>query len=327
MEFRLELEPKNLSEKINHQDKILLIGSCFTEHIGSRLKKYKFDVLENPNGILFNPFSISKAIISYIERKHFTSEELFLHNEIWSSWDHHSRFSGMNSSEVLDRINQSQESAHDFIKKADWILITLGSAFVYQLKDGSSVANCHKMPSTHFSKKLSTIEEIISNLDNLIHRIRFFKPGTKIIFTISPVRHLRDGLIENNWSKSALIYSVQHLCSKFSGTYYFPAYELVIDDLRDYRFYAEDMVHPNYLATEYVWEKFSATCLNDSLNAFMDEMDKINNAINHKAFFPDSEAHQYFIKLQLERVKKLGEQYPYIDFSRELNFFSQATLI
>ena len=172
MEFRLELEPKTFPERINHQDKIFLVGSCFTEHMGSRLAKYKFDVLENPNGILFNPFSISKALISYIEKKQFTNEDLFLHNDIWSSWDHHSKFSGMSAIEVLDNINQSQNTAHEFLKKTDWILITLGSAFVYQLQDGYSVANCHKMPSNHFTKRLATVEEIISNLDNLIHRIQ-----------------------------------------------------------------------------------------------------------------------------------------------------------
>lgn len=327
MEFRLELEPKPLPVRISQAHKILLIGSCFTEHMGSRLLKYKFPVLENPNGILFNPFSISKALISYIENKKFKEAELFSHNEIWSSWDHHSRFSGMDRNEVLDNINSSQETAHNFLGNADWILITLGSAFVYQLQSGESVANCHKMPANYFTKRLATVEEIISTLDHLIHRVRFFKPNVKFIFTISPVRHLRDGLVENNWSKSALIYAVQHLCAKFPQIFYFPAYELVIDDLRDYRFYAEDMVHPNYLATDYVWEKFAGACLDSSLKNFMAEMDKIENAMNHHPFYPDSDAHQNFLKLQLERVKKLKEQFPALDFSREVHFFSQPEVL
>ena len=203
-------------------------------------------------------------------------------------------------------------------------MITLGSAFYYEMSGGSLVANCHKMPANMFTKKMGTVEEVISVMDNMIHRLLFFNPNIKLILTVSPVRHLREGLVENNYSKATLIYAVHHLVRKFENLDYFPAYELVIDDLRDYRFYAEDMVHPNYLATAYVWEKFSESCLDPNLGSFMKEVDLIHNAMNHRAFNPESEAHLRFLNASLERVNQLQQLYPSLDFSWESNFFRQS---
>jgi hypothetical protein len=322
MDFHLEFSPKPFASLINHQHKLLLIGSCFTENIGAKLKQHKFSVLENPNGILFNPISISKSLISYIENRQYTKDDLFYENESWNSWQHHSRFSHPDQNECLRLINQSQKDANSFLKDTDWVLITLGSAFVYELATTEVVANCHKVPTDKFNKRLLRIDEIVAALNNTIQRLQEFNSKVKIIFTISPVRHLRDGFIENNRSKAVLIQAVHRLADQSEKIFYFPAYELVIDDLRDYRFYAEDMVHPNYAATNYVWDKFVTTCIDEPSQQLMKEINVINAAKNHKPFNPTSAQHKRFLQTNLEKLNKLRRDHPYINFSDEVNFFS-----
>ncbi len=321
MDFHLEFTPKPFEHKISHQHKLLLIGSCFTEQIGTKLSNHKFSVLDNPNGILFNPVSISRSITSYIYNKQYTEADLFYQNECWNSWEHHSRFSNPVMENCLTGINESQNKAHHFLQKADWLLITLGSAFVYQLENKEVVANCHKVPTDKFVKRLLAVDEIIGDLQNMITKAMAFNPGLKIIFTISPVRHLRDGFVENNRSKARLIQAFQQLVDQNSNCFYFPAYELVIDDLRDYRFFAEDMVHPNYGATNYVWEKFITTCIDEPSQQLMKEISVIVAAKNHKPFNPTSALHKKFVQTNLERVKKLGKQFPYLNLEEEISYF------
>lgn len=322
MDFHLEFTPKAFDVKINHQHNLLLIGSCFTEQIGTKLANHKFSVLDNPNGILFNPVSITKSILNYIDNKQYSEADLFYQNECWNSWGHHSRFSNPDKAQCLNTINESQTEAYEFLKNADWLLITLGSSFVYQLNDNNVVANCHKVPTDKFTKRLLSIEETSSTLQKMIDKAVAFNPGLNIIFTISPVRHLRDGFVENNRSKATLIHAVHQLVEKNEACYYFPAYELIIDDLRDYRFFAEDMVHPNYAATNYVWEKFIATCIDEPSQQLMKQIAVIVAAKNHKPFNPTSEQHKKFLQVNLEKVKKLQQQFPYIDFMEEAAFFS-----
>jgi hypothetical protein len=330
MNFHLEFFPKSFDTKIVHQDKLFLIGSCFTENIGIKFKQHKFSVLENPNGILFNPVSIAKSITSYIENKQYTQADLFYQNELWNSWEHHTRFSDVDMQVCLNRINESQQQAHQFLKTADWVFITLGSAFVYELQNvgiglaanSIVVANCHKVPTDKFNKKLLAVEDVLSVLDNVMHRIFMFNPTAKIIFTISPVRHLRDGFIENNRSKAVLIQAVHHLVNKFNKLFYFPAYELVIDDLRDYRFYAEDMVHPNYAATNYVWDKLVECCIDENTIQLMKQINEINAAINHKSFNPTTEAHKKFIETTLAKIDNIKKKQPYISFLEEVQLLN-----
>lgn len=300
MDFHAEFFPKAFAKKISHKNRLLLVGSCFTEQIGHKLMQHKFPVLENPNGILFNPVSISNAVKSYAGEKEYTSDDLFLHNELWGSWHHHTRFSNINKEKALDAINTSQQKAAAFIKSADWILVTLGSAFVYEqtaLQDGGHyeqvVANCHKVPADKFNRRLLDTAEIKEVLSEMMNEVKRVNPAARFIFTISPVRHLREGFIENNRSKAALIQSVHALVND-EDVFYFPAYELVIDDLRDYRFYAEDMVHPNYAATNYVWEKFIATVIDEASRQLMKEIAVVVSAKNHKPFNPASGQHQQF---------------------------------
>jgi hypothetical protein len=328
MKFRFELDIKKFSSPITHNDKLLLIGSCFTENIGEKLKKFKFSVIENPNGILFNPISVAEALISYIDKPEYKKEDLFQFNEGWHSWKHHSRFSGLTVEEALKKVNGSIAVAHHYLREADYLMITLGSAWIYTLtekafnaKPGSVAANNHKAPAEWFVRRLLTTEEVLHSLDNAINRLCRFNSKLKIIFTISPVRHLREGAVENNRSKAALIQAVHHLVDKFDSLYYFPAYELVIDDLRDYRFYAEDLVHPNYLATEYVWQKFIAACMDEKSKNLMEEIHTINLAYNHKPFNPTSEQHRKFLNQNFEKTKILKQKWQHLDFDKELNYF------
>ncbi len=341
MDFMLNFEPKKIAKQINYRDKLLLTGSCFTEHIGNVLIDAKFSVLQNPNGILFDPVSVSRSLISYVQNKQYTEADLFPLNEVWNSWQHHSRFSHIDKMEGLRIINESQQKAHDFLKEADWIIITLGSSFCYRLTElaatskasllggglEGAVANCHRAPAQWFTKHLLSIQESIEAFDLCMHQLFQFNPNLQVIFTISPVRHIRDGVVENNRSKARLIEAVHHMVNKFDKLHYFPAYEIVIDILRDYRFYDIDFVHPNYMATDFVLQKFASSCLNDEARQLMDELKKINIARRHKAFQPTTVAHQQFLQSSAEKTKELQKKYPFLDLREELDYFTSSARV
>jgi len=333
MDMMLHIDLKKLLPPISYRDKIMLTGSCFTEHIGNALGDLKFSLMQNPNGILFGPDAVCKSLLSYIDNKPCTSGDLFQLNEVWHSWQHHSRFSNINAAEAVRIINVSQQAAHDFLKQADWLIITLGSSFTYRLTHladmssqtiGDSVANCHRAPANWFIKEMLGIDEIKSMMENCLQQLKAFNPGLKFILTVSPVRHIRDGVVENNRSKARLIESVHFIDSKFESASYFPAYELVIDVLRDYRFYDIDLVHPNYPATEFVLEKFAEACIDEETRQLMEEVRKIVIARKHRAFQPETKAHQQFLISHYEKTKALQEKYPFLDLKEELVYFSQT---
>ncbi|WP_407521421.1 GSCFA domain-containing protein [Lacibacter sp. MH-610] len=322
MNFFSNIDIKPLPQSISYKDTIMLMGSCFTEHIGNKLQDLKFNVLQNPNGILFETASVCRSLNNYLDNKQYKAEDLQQFNELWLSWDHHSRFSHPQPEQSLNGINQSQQQAHAFIKEADWLIITLGSSFVYRLKESNSfVANCHKAPGTWFEKYLIPISEQIELLDNTIHRLFYSNPKLKIIFTISPVRHLRDGVVDNNRSKARLIETVHHLVNKFDRLFYFPAYELVIDVLRDYRFYDIDLAHPNYAATQFVMEHFAAYAFDEPTQNLMKEIKQLVTARNHKPFHPGSNQHQQFLKQHYAKAEALSKAHPALDLSAELSYF------
>lgn len=324
MNFLTHIDIKPLPMPITYQHKIMLMGSCFTEHIGDNLQELKFQTLQNPNGILFEPISVCRSLVSYIQQQQYKQEDLFLYNELWQSWNHHSRFSNPDQQVALEQINRSQTAAHEFIKKADWLIITLGSSFVYKLKEEHRfVANCHKAPAQQFDKYLIPIDEQIATLDNTIHQLFHLNQKLKIIFTISPVRHLRDGVVENNRSKARLLETVHHLVNKFDRLFYFPAYELVIDVLRDYRFYDIDLAHPNYAATQFVLEKFSDYAFQEPTLELMKEIRQIVTAKNHKPFHPGSKQHQQFLKQHLDKTRAIAEEHHYLNFAEEVRYFEQ----
>jgi len=307
MQFQLPIQIKSPEVKITYRDKIMLTGSCFTEHMGNSLDELKFSTLQNPNGILFDPRSVCNSLISYIENKQYKKEDLFYLNEIWNSWEHHSRFSNINADEALETINESQHDAHNFLKEADWLIITLGSSFSYRLtaestlgglQNNNGVANCHRAPSQWFNKHLLTIDETFSLLDTTYHRLKQFNPKIKIIFTISPVRHIRDGVIENNRSKARLIEAVHHMINKFPGLYYYPA-------------------------TEFVMEKFNESFIDEQSQQLMEEIKKIVIARKHKAFQPETNAHKAFLKTHFEKANELQLKFPFIDLKEEIEYFNK----
>jgi GSCFA family len=333
MQFQLPIDIKPLPVPLSYRDKILLIGSCFTEHIGNALNDVKFSVLQNPNGILFGPDSVCKSLLSYIGNKKYTAADLFQLNEVWNSWQHHSRFSHINAGEAIAGMNAAQEKAHAFLQTASWLIITLGSSYSYRLTheadsagsgQGRGVANCHRAPSKWFQKYLLQTEETVVMLQDCIERLRDFNPAVKIIFTISPVRHIRDGVVENNRSKARLIEAVHTIIDAHTNVFYFPAYELLIDVLRDYRFYDVDLVHPNYPATEFVLEKFAEACMDDESRQLMQEIKKLVIARKHRAFQPETKAHQQFLIAHFEKTKMLQQKYPFLDLKEELIYFSQT---
>jgi hypothetical protein len=325
MNFMLDIKINEPEKKIDYEDPLLLTGSCFTEHIGNHFSDMKFNVLQNPNGILFDPYSVSSALVSYVDNKLYTENDLFYLNELWQSWQHHSIYSNMEKQECLLTINESQSNAHHFLKKTKWLIITLGSSFSYHLvKNNLRVANCHRAPVQWFDKHLMTIEEINTCLDTCIHRVFQFNPTVQIIFTVSPVRHIRDGVIENNRSKARLIECVHQLANKFANIYYFPAYELVIDVLRDYRFYDVDMVHPNYSATEFVLKKFTESFIDPASQNIMQDITKIITARKHKAFQPSTQAHKSFLLLNLKRTEELQTKFPFLNLGEEISYFSSG---
>jgi hypothetical protein len=266
---------------------------------------------------------VASSLISYIQPKQYGPADVFYGNEVWQSWQHHSVFSHVDQATCLAGINASQQRAHVFLKQADWLIITLGSAFSYRLMDGGGpVANCHRAPAQTFQKHLMTIEEIHTALDSCLHQLFYFNPGLKVLFTISPVRHIRDGVVDNNRSKARLIEAVHHLVNKFDRIGYFPAYELVIDVLRDYRFYDVDMVHPNYPATQFVLEKFVQQCVDVEAQGLLEEVKKIVIARRHKPFQPATQAHRRFLQEQFSRAVALAERYPFLNLEEEIRYFS-----
>lgn len=316
--FRTVVPISPSDTKIGHKDQILLIGSCFSEHIANRLNEHKFQVAKNPYGILYHPLAIAKSLEEIIAHKNYKVTDLVYHKEHWQSWNHHSDFSDLNQQDIIEKINSTITSAHKQLKTAKHLVITFGSAWAYRLKSkGELVANCHKFPNKEFEKELLSIEEITNQFIALIGQLLAFNPKLNIHFTISPIRHLRDGFRENQWSKSTLQLAVQQLQKKYNQLHYFPSYELVMDDLRDYRFYNEDMVHPSKLAVDYVWQRFSEAYFSEVTTTINKQISKIRAASRHRPFQPNAEAHQEFIQKTLTQIEELTKTHQHLDFSKE----------
>jgi len=328
MNLMLDLPVKKLPATISYKQGIILIGSCFTEHIGDALDDLKFNVLQNPNGIIYDPISVCKNLISYIEQTTYTENDLFTRNGLWQSWNHHSRFSGTDKQQVLEKINQSQKQAHEFLQKAEWLILSFGTSYSYRLLNQQTketiqpVANCHKAPAEWFRKQMLSIPEMVTAIDNCMHQLFHFNPKLKILFTVSPVRHIKDGIIENNLSKSRLLETVHHMVSKFEKLYYFPAYELVLDVLRDYRFYKEDLVHPNSQAAQFVFEHFVQAAMDAKTIDLQKRVKSITQAARHRALHQESASHQQFLNSYLEITRQLQAENPFLDLQNELNYFS-----
>ena len=295
MNFRTEIQVQQSDFKITHACKIAMHGSCFAENIAMKFANAGFSIDLNPFGIAYNPLSLSQNLNRLLDNKPFMENELIKINDLYHSFSHHSRFSGINPTEVLEKINSRLEQSSTFLRTANLLIITFGTAYVYRLQStGSVVSNCHKLPDKLFTYKRLTIDEIVREWNGLIIRLQSFNPSLRLLFTVSPIRHWKDGAHENQLSKSILLLSIDELIRNHLQCYYFPAYELLMDDLRDYRFYTEDMLHPNSQAIDYIWEKFTETWFDNATLIKAQEFEKIHQSLNHIPFQPDSEAYRQF---------------------------------
>ena len=299
---------------IDYQSKILLLGSCFSENIGDKLSYFKFQSIQNPFGILFHPKAIENLITNTSNKKVYSSDDLIYQNEIWHSFDAHSSLSSASENELLNKLNVAISLTNKKIKEASHIVITLGTSWVYRyIEIDTIVANCHKIPQKKFLKELLSVSEISESLARSISLIKSMNSDAAVIFTISPVRHLKNGFIENTQSKSHLIAAIHTLVNE-QDVSYFPSYEIMMDELRDYRFYAEDMIHPNKTAINYIWRKFIDTWFSEETKSIMKEIDEIQKGLLHRPFHEDSKLHQQFL-LKLEQKKSsLQERLPFINF-------------
>jgi lysophospholipase L1-like esterase len=291
----------------------MLIGSCFAENIGNYLQNHRFNALINPSGILFNPMSIYHTLMNCLENKAIDDSMIIERHGLFFSLLHHSSIYNGTREALLFDLKATQEAANTFLKTTDVLIITFGSAYAYEYqKTNTTVANCHKLPSTAFTKHLLSVEQITSSYNNLIQALREFNPKLRIIFTVSPVKYLKDGIEENNLSKSTLLLAINEL-KKETGVSYFPAYELVNDDLRDYRFYKEDMAHPNEQAIEYIWEKFSDAYFANNTKELNKEIASIVSSENHTLLFPESEEAKKFTANLARKKSELKSRFPFLE--------------
>ncbi|PHR71395.1 MAG: GSCFA domain-containing protein [Lutibacter sp.] len=311
MNFRTQISIKNKSNNlIDHRSKILLFGSCFTENIGDKLNYFKFQNTVNPFGILFHPKAIENLITSATNKKEYTEKDIFFQNERWHCFEAHSELSSSSKEELIKNLNFRISSTNKQLLESTHLIITLGTSWIYRfIESDTIVANCHKIPQKKFLKELLTVTEISSSLEAIISLIKSVNPKIEILFTVSPVRHLKDGFTENMLSKAHLISAIHNVIEPRNHTHYFPSYEIMMDDLREYRFYKNDMIHPNETAIAYIWQQFKNTWIDTNSIDLIAEIDSIQKGLEHRPFNENSVQHQQFIEgLQL-KINKLQENH------------------
>ncbi|WP_378178490.1 GSCFA domain-containing protein [Aquimarina sp. SS2-1] len=313
LQTKISLKPQQ--PKIDYDAELLLLGSCFAENIGEKFDYFKFKTLINPFGILFHPKAIETFLWMATQKEQYTETDLFYHNEQWHCFDAHSKLSHPDQKQLLQSLNESLKETSKKIQCATHICITLGTAWVYRLHAlDMIVANCHKIPQKEFQKELLSVEEVSQCLQNSIGLIKSLNPSVKIIFTISPVRHSKDGFIENNRSKSHLIAAIHQTIDANQTCDYFPSYEIMMDELRDYRFYDTDMIHPSAVAIDYIWEYFKQTWISEEALKTMNTVKEIQNAMAHRPFNPKSKQHQLFLQKLEEKKILVQQKYSFIRF-------------
>ena len=300
---------------IDYDAQIVLFGSCFAENISNKLDYFKFQNTLNPFGILFHPLAIESLITKAINEKVYTKDDIFFHNEQWHCYDTHSKLSDVSDENLLDVLNNRIKTTRLHLESASHIILTLGTAWTYRnIATDAIVANCHKVPQKQFLKEFLSVEAISESLAATICLVKSVNPSVSIIFTVSPIRHLKDGFVENSQSKAHLISGIHDVVNPREQLYYFPAYEIMMDELRDYRFYAEDMLHPNRTAIQYIWNKFQDVWISDATSQIMDDVESVQKGMQHKAFNQDSVAHQQFLRTLETKKTKLQDAFAHIRF-------------
>ena len=308
---------------IDHADPLMLAGSCFTAHIGARLAAFKFPVQTNPFGIVYNPASMVRCLERLFSgNQFFTENDVFEQAGLWHSWEHHGMFSKPDKAETLAGLNSAYSEAAAFLKKTNRLLLTFGTADVFVLREtGQIVANNHKMPAALFQERRLPVAEIVESTVNLLQKIKLRNAGLQVVLTVSPVRHLRGGAVANQRSKATLVLACAEIADQLDFACYFPAYELMLDDLRDYRFYAADMVHPSEVAVDYIWDFFAGTFFSPATTRLNERIGKIAAAARHRPFNPHTPEHRAFAQDQLEAIGQLKKEHPGLDFGKEEAYF------
>lgn len=316
MNFTTKIPITQNANPIDYNSKIVSFGSCFAENMGDKLLYYKFQTQVNPFGIIFNPFSIEKLIERVVLQRYFTKDDIFFFNERWHCYEVHSELSDADSEVFLSKLNQILSDTQKQLQQATHIIITYGTSWVYRhIETNAIVANCHKVPQKQFSKELLSIDSIQKSIQNTVSLIATLNPKCNFIFTVSPVRHLKDGFVENQVSKAHLIAAIYATTNTKQQTLnYFPSYEIMMDELRDYRFYADDMMHPSPMAIDYIWERFAATQIDASAITTMELVQTIQKGLAHRPFNPNSESHQRFEANLKEKIATLEAQYSFMKF-------------
>lgn len=322
--FHTLVEIPGAKDRISYQTPCLFMGSCFADEIGERMQRLKFPVLLNPFGTLFNPASISNNLMTLINGKPYTGEDLFLNNGMWFSFSHYTGFARRDRQECLDNINLARTEAAAWLRQSGYLLITFGTAWTYiHSKTDALVANCHKLPAAEFTRKLLEPADIVHQYTGLLNALQQLNPGIRVIFTVSPVRHWKDGAVNNQLSKSILHISIHELIRNHPNTRYFPAYEIFMDELRDYRFYDIDMLHPSEQGASYVWERFCETSIDDSAKKILAGVTDVLKAVDHRPRQTDSPNLKEFIENTLKRITQLTLSYPFLDFTHEISLLRE----
>lgn len=326
-QFRTKVPSISFPFRLTHQQAVLCYGSCFAEHMASRLQERKFKAQLNPFGITYHPLQIAAGLSALLQGHTLTSTDLFQHNELWQTFEFHSQFSHPEKEQALQQMNDSLRGAAQFLQQVDLLIVTLGTAYGFIEKEtGKLVNNCHKLPADHFTRKRFQPGEIILPLEKALLGLKERRPTLEVLLTVSPVRHIKDGMLENQRSKAALLLTVADLAERLEFVHYFPAYELVMDDLRDYRFYSGDMVHPNELAVDYIWSYFQTALFEASTQQLVLQIEKIKRASLHRPFHPNTKSHQAFLKNQLTKIQEIQMRFPELDFSQEQQIFANQLL-
>ncbi len=317
MKLQTTLTIPKLHDPITYDSKIVSVGSCFAVHMAEKFKRFQFISSVNPFGILFHPLAIEKLFQFLIDEKHFTEEDVFIYDEIWSSYDAHSDLDALSQEEIVSNLNKKLNGFRKDITEATHLILTLGTAWVYRNNESQQVvANCHKVPQKHFAKEIVSVEQIVVNLNKISAILQQINPQITVLFTISPVRHIKDGFVENQRSKAHLIAALHQFLEENPSDkkYYFPSYELMMDELRDYRFYSADMLHPNELSVEYIWNAFIESCVSSESAVLMKKVDEVQKGLAHRPFNPYSEKHQQFLETLAQKLDELLEKYPFMNF-------------
>ncbi len=311
--FQTKVQIAQTDINITYKDHIMSLGSCFAENIGLKMQKNFFNTEINPFGVLYNPISIQNSIQLLLENKPFTEHDIFMHNSLWQSFSHSSLFSDITPGKCLANINNRFEKAVSFLNETNFLLITFGTAWVYEeKKNGRVVSNCHKLPTNEFIRRRLTIEEIVCEYKIRIQKLQSQFPNLHILFSVSPIRHWKDGAHENNISKGILLLAIEELSTLFQKVHYFPAYEIQLDELRDYRFYASDMQHPSEVAIDYIWNRFSETYFSDLTRQTIKKLEQYNNDLLHRPIHPESKEYILFLNKIKERKEKILLEYPFL---------------